>query len=82
MPETIKDGCDSLMPIVEMGSLAQMFPDSKVLTRHKSHDARIACHHEFDFLFPSDNGGCMLAYDFWAHLPHVFIPKVLFSTWS
>lgn len=60
---------DSLMPIVKMGSLAQMFPDSKVLTRHKTHDARIACHHEFDFLFPSDNGGCMLAYDFWAHLP-------------
>ena len=51
-----------------MRNLEQTFPDSRVLIRHKTHDAAIACHHEFDFPFPSDNGGCVLACDFSAHL--------------
>ena len=68
LPETIEDVCDSLMPSVEMRNLEQMFPDSRVLIRHKTENAGIACHHDFDFLFPSDNGGCMLANDFWERL--------------
>ena len=56
------------MLIVEMRNLEQMLLDSRVLIRHKTHDAVIACHHEFDFPFPSDCGGCMLAYNFLAHL--------------